>query len=182
MPSSDGLLTGFSGVYGGYTAGYVVRSNKENGASTIYDSRTLLRDMRTAGIHPDAPERDMSMDSKKMLYVTYSFVNDIVKNQGLSQESRDKLTSNGYVGEFFDDATMSESFWANMNDEIHIFDNKPSIDDIRNKSKTGNSLVITKADYVAYVASNVAGFVYSLDGGNEPVGIARGGERSSSNF
>lgn len=175
VPTSDGELTGFSGVYGSRSAGDAV--GDETPESAPYRETSLLRDMKTSGIREEeAPQRDMSMDSKKMLYVAYSFANDIVKNQGLSQETRDKLVQNGYTGEFFDVATMSENFYSSSFDDILIFDKKPSIEEVRNKATTGNAMVITGADYVAFIASHIAGSVYTLDGGVEPVGITQSGK------
>ena len=172
VPTSDGLLTGFSGVYGGYTAGKVA-GGAEDGVPP-YGESTLLRDMRTAGIHSDAPERDLSMDSKKMLYVAYSFVNDIVENQGLSQEAQNVLIKNGYEGEFYDELTMSKNYWSGEYDDVLVFDKKPTIEEVRGEATSGNAMVITKADYVAFVASYLAGSVYSLDGGNQPVRVIKG--------
>lgn len=177
VPTSDGLLTGFSGVYGGYTAGTVAGGVEDS--VPPYGSPSLLRDMKTAGMHPDAPERDMSMDSKKMLYVAYSFVNDIVKNQGLSQEAQDALIRGGYKGEFYDELTMSKNYWSGSYDDILVFDKKPTVEEVRGKATTGNAMVITKADYVAFVASYLAGSVYSLDGGNNPIRATRGDDRSA---
>lgn len=172
VPTSDGLLTGFSGVYGGYTAGKVA-GGAEDGTPP-YGESSLLRDMRTSGIHPDAPERDLSMDSKKMLYVAYSFVNDIVKNQGLSQEAQSTLIKNGYKGEFYDELTMSKNYWSGEYDDVLVFDKKPTVEEVRGNATTGNAMVITKADYVTFVASYLAGSVYSLDGGNNPVRVTKG--------
>lgn len=172
VPTADGELTGFSGVYGSRSAG-----DSAGGEGLPYGEHTLLRDMKTSGIREsESPQRDMSMDSKKMLYVAYSFANDVVKNQGLSQQVRDKLVQNGYTGEFIDDVTMTRNFWASQYGDILTFDKKPSVEEVRNKATTGDALVITKGDYVAYVASHVAGSVYTLDGGADPVGVIQGGK------
>ena len=173
IPTSDGTLTGFSGVYGGYTAGTALENS-----DFIYHDPALIRDMKTSGIREDvAPQRDMSMDSKKMLYVAYSFANDVAKNEGLSQAARDKLLQSGYKGKFLEDDILTKIIWGGGpgHDNL-VFDKKPSLEEIRSNAESGKPLVITNADYVAYAAARLAGSIYTLDGGAKPIGIIRGGE------
>ena len=53
---------------------------------------------------------------------------------------------------------------------------KPSLEEIRSNAGSGKPLVITNADYVTYVAARLAGSIYTLDGGADPIGIIRGEE------
>lgn len=174
VPTSDGLLTGFSGSHVGYTAGTVKDEVKRQNTEP-YGEATQLSAMKTFGLHPEAPTRDMSIDAKKMLYVAYSFANDIAKNEGLTQETRDALVAHGYKGDFYDELVMADDkFFSEPYDQVLLSDKRMSPEEIREKASTDPVMVLTKADYVATVASILAGAVYQLDGGANPVGINDG--------
>ena len=175
VPTSDGLLTGFSETDAGYHAGRVKDGVKRYGDQP-YGEATQLSAMKTLGLHPQAPVRDMSMDAKKMLYVAYSFANDIAQNDGLTQEARDALAAHGYKGDFYDEFVMSADTGISKDYEVLLSDKKMSAEEIREKATTDRVMAITKADYVAVVASTLAGSAYRLDGGGAPVGVKEGGD------
>ncbi|OFR62921.1 hypothetical protein [Corynebacterium sp. HMSC078H07] len=107
-------------------------------------------------------DRDLSTDSKKVLYVAYSIVQDIVKNNGLSKEVKNKLAAAGYSGDFGKNRISNDD-----PSDYMVFHETPvqKSDLLLGKDGKYRESVtpVTPADAVAESAAYVAGMAIAAD-------------------
>ena len=113
-----------------------------------------VKDMTTLDLG-DGSTKESSLDAKKMYYVAFSIVNDIVKNEGLSPELRSRLKGYGYTGDFGKESAIdvdkSYYHWTG--------DGKITDDQLREgylweegtHNSEGNTTFYSSGDYVASV-------------------------------
>ena len=89
IKTPEGSSNGFSG-----------RATSGHAASDVPNGYGPVQDLLTVKNKYEGNDRDLSTDAKKVLYVTYSIVKDIVENNGLSEETKNKLAAAGYSGDF----------------------------------------------------------------------------------
>ena len=114
-------------------------------------------------------DRDLSIDVKKVMYVAFSFVDDIVKNNGLSDSAKSKLETAGYSGDY------GKSYVNEFGiDEAIYLDKMPQESELllneKGKFVGDVSIPLTPGDVVAEAAAWLTGVALSSDTNGRGVG------------
>ena len=156
VKTKDGKVDGFSTQYGTSDhAGAIFHKSTTIASKGFYSDPVPLNSVKVDAYGNNNNPRGFSMSAKKLVYVAAVLGNDIVKNQGLTEKSKEvfsnagykgKPTESGYVGFFGENYGIS--FTHKRADGLTI---TPGIGDIALQS------MYTQADVIAQLSSLMAG-------------------------
>ena len=151
----------------GTADGFAGRSPSGMVVPTVSNGFGSLQNVLSLKNNYQSIDRELSVDSKKVLYVAFSLVNDISKQNGLSPAAMSKLKAAGYTGDY-----GKQHIKTQLGENFDFYDNRPEESSLLYHSNgnyvVGNTPFIA-GDSVAETAGWVAGAALGADtNGRDP--------------